>query len=383
MLDAILDTAPGTVLAPALLGGKWLGDGRRPSASVRTPGRRQPRPAAGPRRRPPRPTTPDARPAVAGRSRGHPRRRSSTAPPTPGSRRPRRDRSRLIALELGKPVKDGRGELDRVADTFAVCAAEARQIGGELLPVAGWARGVGNTALTYRAPAGSRWPSPRSTPRRTCSRTSSAPPSRPATPPSSRRRRRRPPFGRDRRAAAGGRRPPVGGPAAARRRRRRRAAVRRPRGRGHQLHRQRRDRRGGGPRRRRQAARPGARRQRRDHRLRRRRRRGRGQRLRPHRVHQLRAELHLGAAGLRPPLPASTSSSTAFGAEVATLRVGDPLDPATDVGSMVDDEAAERVAALGRRGRRRRRPVTAGGTRDGATRRADRSSPTRPPTPPW
>jgi acyl-CoA reductase-like NAD-dependent aldehyde dehydrogenase len=62
--------------------------------------------------------------------------------------------ARLIARELGKPLKDGLGELDRVADTFAVCAAEARQIGGENLAVAGWARGVGNTALTYRAPAG-------------------------------------------------------------------------------------------------------------------------------------------------------------------------------------------------------------------------------------
>jgi len=61
--------------------------------------------------------------------------------------------ARLIARELGKPVKDGLGEMDRVADTFAVCAAEARRIGGETLPVAGWARGVGNTALTYRAPA--------------------------------------------------------------------------------------------------------------------------------------------------------------------------------------------------------------------------------------
>src|SRR5215472_9696356 len=60
----------------------------------------------------------------------------------------------LLAVELGKPVRDGRGEMDRVADTLAVCAAEARRIGGELLPVAGWARGVGNTALTYRAPAG-------------------------------------------------------------------------------------------------------------------------------------------------------------------------------------------------------------------------------------
>jgi len=62
--------------------------------------------------------------------------------------------ARLLALELGKPLKDGLGELDRVADTFAVSAAEARQINGEVLPVAGWARGVGNTAFTYRAPAG-------------------------------------------------------------------------------------------------------------------------------------------------------------------------------------------------------------------------------------
>ncbi|MFI0355780.1 aldehyde dehydrogenase family protein [Actinomadura sp. 9N407] len=66
----------------------------------------------------------------------------------------RGDLARLLALELGKPVKDGLGEIDRVADTFAVCAAEARRIGGETLPVAGWDRGIGNTAFTYRAPAG-------------------------------------------------------------------------------------------------------------------------------------------------------------------------------------------------------------------------------------
>jgi acyl-CoA reductase-like NAD-dependent aldehyde dehydrogenase len=66
----------------------------------------------------------------------------------------RGDIARLIGRELGKPLKDGLGELDRVADTFAVCAAEARQLGGETLPVAGWARGLGNTAFTYRAPAG-------------------------------------------------------------------------------------------------------------------------------------------------------------------------------------------------------------------------------------
>jgi acyl-CoA reductase-like NAD-dependent aldehyde dehydrogenase len=35
-----------------------------------------------------------------------------------------------------------------------VCAGETRHIGGDVLPVAGWARGTGNTAMTYRAPAG-------------------------------------------------------------------------------------------------------------------------------------------------------------------------------------------------------------------------------------
>jgi acyl-CoA reductase-like NAD-dependent aldehyde dehydrogenase len=62
--------------------------------------------------------------------------------------------ARLLALELGKPLKDGLGEMDRVADTFTVAAVEARQIGGDVLPVAGWARGVDTTAFTYRAPAG-------------------------------------------------------------------------------------------------------------------------------------------------------------------------------------------------------------------------------------
>ncbi|MFG3295241.1 aldehyde dehydrogenase family protein [Streptomyces sp. NPDC048179] len=62
--------------------------------------------------------------------------------------------ARLLALELGKPLKDSRTEIDRVASTLAVCAAEARRVDGENLPTAGWPTGIGNTALTYRAPAG-------------------------------------------------------------------------------------------------------------------------------------------------------------------------------------------------------------------------------------
>ncbi|MFC5382107.1 aldehyde dehydrogenase family protein [Aquipuribacter nitratireducens] len=68
--------------------------------------------------------------------------------------RDRDEVARLLALELGKPVKDGRGEVLRAADTLSVAAAEARRIGGEVLPTAGWERGVGTTAMTYRAPVG-------------------------------------------------------------------------------------------------------------------------------------------------------------------------------------------------------------------------------------
>jgi acyl-CoA reductase-like NAD-dependent aldehyde dehydrogenase len=60
----------------------------------------------------------------------------------------------VIARELGKPISDGAKEIDRVSDTLAICAAEARQIGGDVLPVAGWDIGVGNTAMTFRAPLG-------------------------------------------------------------------------------------------------------------------------------------------------------------------------------------------------------------------------------------
>ena len=62
--------------------------------------------------------------------------------------------ARLLALELGKPLKDSLGEMIRVADTFAICAAEARRMGGEILGAEGWERGRGTTAMSYRAPLG-------------------------------------------------------------------------------------------------------------------------------------------------------------------------------------------------------------------------------------
>ena len=49
------------------------------------------------------------------------------------------------------------------------------------------------------------------------------------------------------------------------------------------------------------------------------------------------------------------------------LVVGDPLDPTTDVGSMVDDAAAQRVAEWAADARAAGAAITIGGNRDGAT----------------
>ena len=48
------------------------------------------------------------------------------------------------------------------------------------------------------------------------------------------------------------------------------------------------------------------------------------------------------------------------------LTVGDPLDPATNVGSMVDDSAAERVVRWAADAADRGADIVLGGTRDGA-----------------
>jgi acyl-CoA reductase-like NAD-dependent aldehyde dehydrogenase len=156
MLEAILESgADATVTrAAALVGGKWISDGaqsERVGPFLRRPVSQAP--VAGPADiGAVRAYAKDAAPSVA---RLSPARRAEILEQASAAATRNRDGlARLLALELGKPLKDGRGEIDRVADTFAVCAAEARQIGGETLPVAGWARGVGNTAFTYRAPVG-------------------------------------------------------------------------------------------------------------------------------------------------------------------------------------------------------------------------------------
>jgi acyl-CoA reductase-like NAD-dependent aldehyde dehydrogenase len=57
----------------------------------------------------------------------------------------------------------------------------------------------------------------------------------------------------------------------------------------------------------------------------------------------------------------------ALTAEVGRLVVGDPLDPKTDVGSMVDDAAAERVVSWATEAAQAGASITTGGHRDGAT----------------
>ncbi len=155
MLDTLL-TPPADAVrpAPALVAGEWVSDG--PSAERIGPYVRRPVSAA-------RIAQPSDVDTVAAYARGAAGRVARLAPAARAevldraaaiARDRRAEFARVIALELGKPLRDGLGELDRVSDTLQVCAAEARQIGGEVLPVAGWRRGIGNTALTYRAPAG-------------------------------------------------------------------------------------------------------------------------------------------------------------------------------------------------------------------------------------
>ncbi|MEV6813513.1 aldehyde dehydrogenase family protein [Micromonospora sp. NPDC051296] len=154
MLDNLLRGGPEAVTAGCLVAGEWLTEG----ATVDRVGPWTRRVVSAARQA----SDDDVRNALAYARRGaravarmSPAARAEVLERAADAALARRDDlARLLALELGKPVKDGRGEIDRVADTFVVSAAEARRIGGEVLPVAGWPRGVGTTAFTYRAPVG-------------------------------------------------------------------------------------------------------------------------------------------------------------------------------------------------------------------------------------
>lgn len=67
----------------------------------------------------------------------------------------RRDEvARLETAELGKPIKDTTHEVVRAAETLQIAAAEARRIGGEVLSTDGWPTGHGSSAIAVRMPVG-------------------------------------------------------------------------------------------------------------------------------------------------------------------------------------------------------------------------------------
>ena len=59
-----------------------------------------------------------------------------------------------LCLEAGKPIKDARGEVTRLIDTFKVAAEEATRINGEVLNLEISARAQGYRGMTKRVPVG-------------------------------------------------------------------------------------------------------------------------------------------------------------------------------------------------------------------------------------
>ncbi|MDQ3169902.1 MAG: aldehyde dehydrogenase family protein [Acidobacteriota bacterium] len=62
--------------------------------------------------------------------------------------------ARTLAAEAGKPLKDARVETDRAAMTFHVAAEEARRLGGELIPMDLAPHGEHRIGLVRRVPIG-------------------------------------------------------------------------------------------------------------------------------------------------------------------------------------------------------------------------------------
>jgi glyceraldehyde-3-phosphate dehydrogenase (NADP+) len=71
-----------------------------------------------------------------------------------GIARRREEIARIIATEAGKPIRDALGEVDRAVLTFRIGAEEAERIGGEVLPLDLNAASRGRTGITRRFPIG-------------------------------------------------------------------------------------------------------------------------------------------------------------------------------------------------------------------------------------
>ncbi len=59
-----------------------------------------------------------------------------------------------LAIEAGKPIRDARGEVERLVDTFVVAEEETTRIFGETMDLAISARAAGYRAMTQRVPIG-------------------------------------------------------------------------------------------------------------------------------------------------------------------------------------------------------------------------------------
>ena len=60
----------------------------------------------------------------------------------------------VLTSETGKPIKQSRGELERAQQTFKLSALEARRLRGETIPMDAVPTGVGKLAFTVRVPIG-------------------------------------------------------------------------------------------------------------------------------------------------------------------------------------------------------------------------------------
>jgi len=66
----------------------------------------------------------------------------------------REELAEALCVEAGKPIRDSRGEVGRLIDTFRIAAEEAVRIGGEILPLDISARAEGYRGMWKRVPVG-------------------------------------------------------------------------------------------------------------------------------------------------------------------------------------------------------------------------------------
>ena len=59
-----------------------------------------------------------------------------------------------LCIEAGKPIRDARGEVTRLIDTFRIAAGEATRIGGEVIELQVSPRTRGYRGMTRRVPIG-------------------------------------------------------------------------------------------------------------------------------------------------------------------------------------------------------------------------------------